>query len=105
LLFPFQIVLTERANARDLLQSLPLFNSSSPFQIVLTEHANHARDLLQSLPLFNSNFPFQIVLTERANHARDLLQSLPLAHLDGVISVGGDGMFAEVKKSNCYIFL
>ena len=38
----------------------------------------------------------QIVLTERANHARDLLQTLPLAHLDGVISVGGDGMFAEV---------
>jgi diacylglycerol kinase family enzyme len=66
---------------------------------VLTERANHARDLLQSLPLFNSHFPFQIVLTERANHARDLLQSLPLAHLDGVISVGGDGMFAEVK--NC----
>jgi diacylglycerol kinase family enzyme len=59
---------------------------------------------LQSLPLFNSSSPFQIVLTERANHARDLLLSLPLAHLDGVISVGGDGMFAEVKKAIALFF-
>lgn len=49
------------------------------------------------LPLFSlAGIETKIVLTERANHARDLLQSLPLAHLDGVISVGGDGMFAEV---------
>lgn len=49
------------------------------------------------LPLFSlAGIETKIVLTERANHARDLLQSLPLSHLDGVISVGGDGMFSEV---------
>ena len=35
-------------------------------------------------------------MTERANHALTLLQTMPLHGFDGVISVGGDGMFAEV---------
>jgi hypothetical protein len=69
-------VLTERAKSLTIPDTCRLLaahvNSNFPFQIVLTERANHARDLLQSLPLFKSNFPFQIVLTERANYVRDL---------------------------------
>ena len=35
-------------------------------------------------------------MTQHANHALSLLQTLPLHGYDGVVSVGGDGMFAEV---------
>jgi len=48
-------------------------------------------------PLFKlANINCKVVVTERANHAKDLLQTMPLDSYDGVISVGGDGMFAEV---------
>lgn len=39
-----------------------------------------------------------VVSTERLNHARQVLQSLPaeeLARFDGVVAVGGDGLFQE----------
>lgn len=35
-------------------------------------------------------------MTERANHARDHLRTDPLEGVDGVICVGGDGMFSEL---------
>lgn len=38
----------------------------------------------------------KVIVTERANHALSLLQTMPLQGFDGVISVGGDGMFSEV---------
>lgn len=50
-------------------------------------------------PLFqNFNIESSIIITERANHARDYLQdsSNDLDVYDGVICIGGDGMFAEV---------
>ena len=40
--------------------------------------------------------PVKVITTERANHALDLLQTMDLKRFDGIISVGGDGMFAEV---------
>ena len=42
------------------------------------------------------HLPLQVVVTDHANHALTLLQTVPLHGQDGVISVGGDGMFAEV---------
>ena len=42
------------------------------------------------------DYDVKVVVTERANHAKDMLQTIPLDNYDGVISVGGDGMFAEV---------
>lgn len=39
---------------------------------------------------------FSVIVTERANHARDMLRSDPLDGVDGVICVGGDGMFSEL---------
>ena len=45
-----------------------------------------------------SFFP-QVIITERAEHALTVLQSDPLHHYDGVVSVGGDGMLAEVPKN------
>ena len=38
----------------------------------------------------------EVVITERANHARDYLQDCSLEEFDGVICIGGDGMFAEI---------
>lgn len=38
----------------------------------------------------------KVITTERANYALDLLQTMDLKRFDGIISVGGDGMFAEV---------
>ncbi|CEF66383.1 Ceramide kinase [Strongyloides ratti] len=43
-----------------------------------------------------------VILTERANHAFDLLQQFgndPWETMDGVVSVGGDGLFNEVLCS------
>jgi len=48
-------------------------------------------------PLFRAaGVKYTVIITERANHARDLLRSDPLDGFDGVISVGGDGMFSEL---------
>ncbi|UYV79567.1 CERK [Cordylochernes scorpioides] len=35
-------------------------------------------------------------VTQRANHARDLLLDMDLSGYDGVVGVGGDGMFSEL---------
>ena len=36
-------------------------------------------------------------MTESADHAHNVIQSSPLHNFDGIISVGGDGMFSQVK--------
>ncbi|XP_067915234.1 ceramide kinase isoform X4 [Heterodontus francisci] len=38
----------------------------------------------------------EVIVTERANHARDHLLEADLEKYDGIVSVGGDGMFSEV---------
>lgn len=51
----------------------------------------------QVQPLFElANIKADIIVTQRANHARDYLLEEGLEKIDGVISVGGDGMFHEV---------
>jgi ceramide kinase len=37
--------------------------------------------------------------TERANHAYDFIQSMDLDNIDGIVSVGGDGLFSEIFTS------
>ena len=40
-----------------------------------------------------------IEVTERANHAYDIIQSMDLDNIDGIVSVGGDGLFSEIFTS------
>ena len=48
-------------------------------------------------PLFRlCGVRFDVVITERANHASEMLQECNLEGVDGVVSVGGDGMFSEI---------
>ncbi|CAL8360326.1 unnamed protein product [Lota lota] len=49
-------------------------------------------------PLFSiANIAAHVIVTEHANHARDHLQTeAELQNYDGVVCVGGDGMFSEV---------
>lgn len=50
-------------------------------------------------PLFKTfHIESKIIITERANHARDYLQDVgnPLEIYDGIICIGGDGMFSEI---------
>ncbi len=49
------------------------------------------------LPLFNSsNINVKTIFTEHANHARDYLNENSFDNYDGLICVGGDGMFSEI---------
>ncbi|XP_058968829.2 ceramide kinase-like [Pocillopora verrucosa] len=51
----------------------------------------------QVQPLFElANIKVDLIVTQRANHAKDYLLKEGLEKIDGVISVGGDGMFHEV---------
>ena len=51
----------------------------------------------QVAPLLRlSGVKFDVVITERANHAKEMLQKCSLEGLDGVVCVGGDGMFSEI---------
>ena len=43
-----------------------------------------------------SGVKFDVVITERANHAKDMLQRCSLDGIDGIVCVGGDGMFSEI---------
>jgi len=38
----------------------------------------------------------KVIVTESSNHAHTVIQSAPLHNYDGIISVGGDGMFSQV---------
>ena len=52
------------------------------------------------LPLFKqSKINVQTILTERINHARDYIKENSLDNYDGIISVGGDGIFSEISSS------
>lgn len=56
-------------------------------------------------PLFDlAGVKCDVVVTERANHARDLLQTIDFERperIDGVVGVGGDGMFSELVRTPC----
>ena len=39
----------------------------------------------------------KVIVTESATHAHEVIQTAPLHNFDGIISVGGDGMFSQVK--------
>ncbi|NXW10017.1 CERK1 kinase, partial [Fregetta grallaria] len=48
-------------------------------------------------PLFSlASISTDVVITERANHAKDNLLEVNINKYDGVVCVGGDGMFSEV---------
>ncbi|KAM3872314.1 ceramide kinase [Diretmus argenteus] len=48
-------------------------------------------------PLFElAGISFHVIVTERANQARDHLLKKDLTGFDGVVCVGGDGMFSEL---------
>lgn len=52
------------------------------------------------LPLFeDANVDVKTIYTERANHARDYVNEQSLDNCDGLITVGGDGMFSEMCHS------
>ncbi|XP_024148588.1 ceramide kinase family protein isoform X1 [Oryzias melastigma] len=58
-----------------------------------------ARQIFHSLvaPLFElAGISSHVIVTERANQARDHLLKKDLTGFDGVVCVGGDGMFSEV---------
>ena len=43
-----------------------------------------------------SRIMYDVIETEYANHAKNLLQECSLDGIDGVISIGGDGIFSEI---------
>nr|CAI9693713.1 unnamed protein product [Rangifer tarandus platyrhynchus] len=48
-------------------------------------------------PLFTlASITTDIIVTERANHAKESLYELNIDKYDGIVCVGGDGMFSEV---------
>ncbi|XP_053319328.1 ceramide kinase [Spea bombifrons] len=48
-------------------------------------------------PLFSiASISTEVIVTEYANHARDNLYEIDLEKYDGIVCVGGDGMFSEV---------
>ena len=48
-------------------------------------------------PLFRKcHIESQVLITERPNHAIDVLKTCDLNGIDGVICIGGDGMFNEI---------
>ncbi|XP_047223846.1 ceramide kinase family protein isoform X1 [Girardinichthys multiradiatus] len=60
---------------------------------------NKGRQIYHSLvaPLFElAGISSHVIVTERANHARDHLLKKDLTGFDGVVCVGGDGMFNEI---------
>ncbi|MED6238608.1 hypothetical protein ATANTOWER_025871 [Ataeniobius toweri] len=60
---------------------------------------NNGRQIYHSLvaPLFElAGISSHVIVTERANHARDHLLKKDLTGFDGVVCVGGDGMFNEI---------
>ncbi|XP_044535218.1 ceramide kinase [Gracilinanus agilis] len=49
------------------------------------------------VPLFNlASITTEVIVTEHANHAKDSLFEINIEKYDGIICVGGDGMFSEV---------
>jgi ceramide kinase len=49
------------------------------------------------LPIFKeANIAIKLIRTECANHAQDFILNEDLSDYDGLVCVGGDGMFAEL---------
>lgn len=40
-----------------------------------------------------------VVVTKRANHAKEMIEDIDILKYDGIICVGGDGMFSEILNS------
>lgn len=83
--------------------ALDKFTASRPKHILVFINPFGGKGQAQNIfnssvePLFRAaGVRYTVVVTERANHARDLLRSDPLDDVDGVICVGGDGMFSEL---------
>jgi hypothetical protein len=48
-------------------------------------------------PIFElAGISSEVITTVRQNHARDTLREYDLSKVDGVVSIGGDGMFTEI---------
>ena len=45
----------------------------------------------------------KVINTKYANHAYEFIQNETLDSFDGIISVGGDGMFSEVVFTHTYL--
>ena len=43
-----------------------------------------------------SGVKYKVIITERPFHAKDMVQTCSLEGVDGVVCVGGDGMFSEI---------
>nr|XP_056702460.1 ceramide kinase [Euleptes europaea] len=51
-------------------------------------------------PLFSlASISTEVIVTEYADHAKDNLSEVDLAEYDGIVCVGGDGMFSEVMHA------
>jgi hypothetical protein len=62
------------------------------------EGLNIYRDKIE--PVFAiANISAQLVVTQHENHARDTVKQMDLDNYDGLVSVGGDGMFNEILGS------
>ena len=44
----------------------------------------------------------KVIVTENSEHADKVIQSASLDNYDGIISVGGDGMFSQVNSPNIF---
>lgn len=65
----------------------------------MSEPLGKAQNLYKNkvLSLFEeANIQVKTVYTERPNHARDYVQEQSINHYDGLVCVGGDGMFSEL---------
>ncbi|GFU44082.1 ceramide kinase [Nephila pilipes] len=52
------------------------------------------------LPLLHlAKIEVHAVVTQRANHAKEMIEDIDILKYDGIICVGGDGMFSEVLNS------
>ncbi|XP_035233366.1 ceramide kinase-like isoform X2 [Stegodyphus dumicola] len=51
-------------------------------------------------PLFHlAGIESHVVVTQRANHAKEMIEDIDIHKFDGIICVGGDGMFSEILNS------
>ncbi|KAF8768092.1 Ceramide kinase like protein [Argiope bruennichi] len=52
------------------------------------------------LPLFHlARIQVTSVVTQRPNHAKEMIEDIDTSKFDGIVCVGGDGMFSEVLNS------
>ncbi|CAL1276776.1 unnamed protein product [Larinioides sclopetarius] len=52
------------------------------------------------LPLFHlARIQVTSVVTQRPNHAKEMIEDIDISKFDGIVCVGGDGMFSEILNS------